>query len=207
MPFQFRYPMHLPVLFASLLLLSTAACRPHGEVPTLVNPTQQAGIASVYYALLSSYCYRSEIALHEQLPGRQSAPKDTIRCGQGHAFISRSGPRYSQKSVRFFLRKHHLDDSVDWPRLFTPQVPASVPPFAVGLCQNRLRAVVYTDPAQRQLNNLLTVSEPVALRSGQQLVYYEMGNEPTKMMAGVLLLLVEPTGNRRLVAESMLWIN
>ena len=130
-----------------------------------------------------------------------------MRFRQGYAFISRMGPRYSQKSVRFFLRKHHLDDSVDWPRLFTPQVPVAVPPFAVSLCQNRLRAVVYTDTAQRNLNNLLTVSEPVVLRSGQQLVYYEMGNEPTKMMAGVLLLLVEPTGNRRLVAESMLWIN
>ena len=83
----------------------------------------------------------------------------------------------------------------------------AAPPYAVRLCQNRLRAVVYTDTAQRKWNNLLTVSEPVALRSGQQLVYYEMGDEPTKMMAGILVLRVEPTVNRRLVAESMLRIN
>jgi hypothetical protein len=130
-----------------------------------------------------------------------------MRFRQGYEFISRMGPRYSPKSVHFFLRKHHLNDSVDWPRLFTPQVPVAVPPFAVRLCHNRLRAVVYTDTTQSNLNNVLTVSEPVMLRSGQQLVYYEMGNEPTNMMAGVLLLLVESTGNRRLVAESMLWIN
>ena len=45
----------------------------------------------------------------------------------------------------------------------------------------------------------------MTLRAGQQLVYYEMGTNPTKMLPGVLLVVVEPNGNRRLVEGGMLW--
>lgn len=173
------------------------------------NPTQQAGVAEAYYALLASSCDRAEIAAAGPSAASPLAPRDTMCFGQRTRFISGMDPRRTQQYVRWFLRKQHLDTSVVGLNHFAPQVPAVAPPRAFSLCTGRLWAVLFTnaDTTRPIINNFLTVSQPLALRSGQQLVYYEMGRERHRMMAGVMLLVVEPTGRRRLVAESLLWIN
>lgn len=197
------------LLLTGLVLLAAPACHPPEEAKTLANPVQQAGGAEAYYALLASYCDRAEIAADGQAAARPLAARDTMRFGQRTRFISGMDPRRTQQYVRWFLQQQHLDTSVVGPNGFTPQVPAVGAPRAFALCQGRLRAVLFTnaDTARPAINNFLTLSRPLALCSGQQLVYYEMGRERRKMMAGVMLLVVEPTGRRRMVAESLLWIN
>lgn len=198
----------LHLLLTGLTLLGTEACRPQEEAETMANPTQQAGVAEAYYALLASYCDRAEVAADGSSGGHPLVPQDTMRFGQRTRFISGMDPRRTQQYVRWFLRQQHMDTSVAGLNRFTPQVPAVGPPRAFALCRGRLRAVLFTnaDTTRPTINNLLTVSQPLALRSGQQLVYYEMGIERRMMMAGVMILVVEPTGRRRLVAESLLWI-
>ena len=192
-----------------LALVGASACHPQEEAGNRPNSTQQAGVAEAYYALLASNCDRAEIAADGPSAASPLVPRDTMRFGQRTRFISGMDPRRTQQYVRWFLRKQHLDTSVVGLDRFAPQVPAVGPPRAFSLCRGRLRAVLFTnaDTTRPTINNFLTVSQPLVLRSGQQLVYYEMGLERRMMMAGVMLLVVEPTGRRRLVAKSLLWIN
>ncbi|UOQ51756.1 hypothetical protein [Hymenobacter cellulosivorans] len=116
-------------------------------------------------------------------------------------------PLLTQHYVRLFLQKQHLNTTVVGLDHLVPQVPAEGPPRAFSVCRGRAVLFTNADTTRPTINDFLTVSKPLALRSGQQLVYYEMGRERRMMMAGVVLLVVEPTGRRRLVAESLLWIN
>ena len=197
------------LLLTGLAVLGAPACHPQEEAETVTNPTQQAGVAEAYYALLASCCDRAEITTDEPSGGSSLAPQDTMRFGQRTRFISGMNPLLTQQYVRLFLQKQHLDTSVVGLDRFAPQAPAVGPPRAFSLCRGHVRAVLFTnaDTTRPAINNFLTVSQPLALRSGQQLVYYEMGRKRRMMMAGVLLLVVEPTGRRRLVVESLLWIN
>ncbi|WBA42993.1 hypothetical protein [Hymenobacter canadensis] len=186
--------MKFLVFLIGLALLGATACQPPEEEPILLNPTHQAVVAEVYYAIQSAY--------------ELSSP-DTMRFALRHRFISRHDPRRTLEDAHSFLEGNHIDVPADWPLVITPAAPAVAPPYAITIGQDLLRVVVLThgDTVRSNINQFLTVSTPIPLPAGQQLVYYEMGHKRNMMSAGFMLLVVEPTGKRRLIAERGTWNN